>query len=56
MLLGRLGHELANIYHDTLQAPLPSKLRALIERLETTLDTDEDARPQVAAARDGISR
>ena len=56
MLLGRLGHELANIYHDTLQAPLPSKLRALIERLETTLDAGEEARPQVAASRDVASR
>jgi hypothetical protein len=34
MLLGRLGSELALIYHDTLQAPLPAGLRALVERLD----------------------
>lgn len=33
-LLGRLGSELALIYHDTLQAPLPSGLQTLIDRLE----------------------
>jgi hypothetical protein len=34
MLLGRLGSELALIYHDTLQAPLPPGLRALVDRLD----------------------
>ena len=33
LLLGRLGSELALIYHDTLQAPLPSGLQTLIDRL-----------------------
>ena len=48
MLLGRLGHELANIYHDTLQAPLPSGLSALIDRLETALEPEACPGPQVA--------
>ena len=34
LLLGRLGSELALIYHDTLQAPVPAGLQALIDRLE----------------------
>ena len=52
MLLGRLGHELANIYQDALQAPLPAKLHALIERLETVLDPEDKARPQETTRRD----
>lgn len=34
MLLGRLGHEIARIYHDTLQSPLPPRLQELIDRLD----------------------
>jgi hypothetical protein len=34
MLLGRIGRELALIYHDTLQSPLPPRLQELVERLE----------------------
>jgi hypothetical protein len=55
MLLGRLGHELAGIYQDALQAPLPAKLHALIERLETVLDPDETARRQETTSRDRFS-
>ncbi|NNM71408.1 hypothetical protein [Enterovirga aerilata] len=50
MLLGRLGRELAHVYHDTLHAPLPAALRALIDQLEAALDTGEGSRPQVASA------
>lgn len=34
VLLGRLGNELARLYRDTLQAPLPPRLQALIDRLD----------------------
>lgn len=37
LLLGRLGSELALIYHDTLQAPLPAALQELIDRLDPSL-------------------
>ncbi|MDB5512848.1 MAG: hypothetical protein JWR08_2331 [Enterovirga sp.] len=37
VLLGHLGSELALIYHDTLQAPLPAALQALIDRLESAI-------------------
>lgn len=45
LLRGRLGSELALIYHDTLQAPLPPRLRALLERLDrpTRPRRDQDA-------------
>ena len=33
-LLGRLGTELADIYHGSLQAPLPPALQTLIDRLD----------------------
>ena len=33
-LLGRLSSELARIYGDTVHAPLPSRLQALIDRLD----------------------
>lgn len=33
MLLGRIGRELALVYHDTLHAPLTPTLQALVERL-----------------------
>ena len=53
MLLGRLGRELANVYQDSLSAPLPSKLHALMERLEIALETGEQTphRPEPAADR-----
>ncbi|MDB5557354.1 MAG: hypothetical protein JWQ36_288 [Enterovirga sp.] len=56
MLLGKLGHELANIYHDSLQAPLPSGLRSLIDRLEAALDQGEEPAPQPATAREHMMR
>ena len=34
VLLGRIGSELALIYHDTLQSPLPPDLQELVERLD----------------------
>lgn len=34
VLLGRIGSELALIYHDILQSPLPPQLRELVERLD----------------------
>ena len=37
VLLGRLGSEIATVYQDTLDAPLPAGLRVLIERLELAL-------------------
>lgn len=33
-LLGRIGSELALIYHDTLQSPLPQGMQELVERLD----------------------
>ena len=42
MLLGRLGSEIALIYHDTLQAPLPPRLQELIDRLN---DVSRPRRP-----------
>ena len=46
LLLGRLGGELALIYHDTLHSPLPPRLQALIDRLEEASrshrETDHD--------------
>ena len=40
VLLGRLGRELAYIYEDTLRAPVPSRLQALVDRL---VDSDHAA-------------
>ncbi len=37
MLLGKLGSELALVYHDTLQAPLPAGLRRLVEHLDAAV-------------------
>jgi hypothetical protein len=54
VLLGRLGRELASVFGDTLQAPLPSRLHALMERLETVLELDTAAR-QHPAPGDGRS-
>lgn len=34
MLLGRIGRELALIYHDTLQAPLPASIQKIIDQLD----------------------
>jgi hypothetical protein len=34
MLLGRIGRELALIYHDTLQAPLPASIQRIVDRLD----------------------
>ncbi|MGA0595545.1 hypothetical protein [Enterovirga sp. CN4-39] len=57
MLLGKLGHELAHIYHDTLQAPLPAGLRSLIDRLEAVLDGGEATpQPQPLGVRDPNTR
>lgn len=44
VLLGRIGSELALIYHDTLQSPLPQGLLELVERL------DGEPRPEEAGA------
>ena len=41
MLLGKLGNELAHIYSDTLSSPLPSRLKSLIDRLESAIDGTE---------------
>lgn len=48
-LLGRLGHELGLIYHDTLQAPLPTGLKMLIDRLDQSLRTSDRPAPDTAA-------
>ncbi len=37
LLLGRFGQELAAVYHDTLQAPLPRALQLIVDRLEEGL-------------------
>lgn len=37
-LRGRLGAELARVYSETLTAPLPSALSALVERLARALN------------------
>ena len=51
MLLGRLGSELAHIYHETLQAPLPAGLRNLIDQLDAALDQSEQAERQPVTIR-----
>ena len=56
MLLGKLGHELAGIYHDTLQAPLPSGLQSLIDRLEAALGETEEPGLHPAALGERIAR
>lgn len=33
LLLGRLGRELARVYHDSLNAPVPARLQALIDQI-----------------------
>lgn len=45
-LLGRLEAELRQVYGDTLNAPLPSRLQALIDRLEDALGSNADARDE----------
>lgn len=34
VLLGRLGRELAHVLDDTLRAPMPARLQALIDQLD----------------------
>ena len=46
--LGRFGHELALVYHDTLQAPLPTRLQGLIDRMEQASRADS-ARQEAAS-------
>ena len=43
LLLGCLRTEITSIYGDPLQTPLPANLRALIDRLEDSLQ-DHDRR------------
>ena len=38
MLLGRLGCEIASIYQDSLQAPLPPRLQELVDRLDEAVN------------------
>ena len=52
VLMGRLGSELALIYRDTLDAPLPPRLRSIVERLdEHVLGRRED---DEFSAREGL--
>ncbi len=55
MLLGRLGHELAQVYRDTLHSPLPSALKTLVGRLEAALERD-NAHPRPAMVRERSPR
>lgn len=41
VMLGRIGRELANVFSDTLQAPLPARLQALVDTLEGSYSADE---------------
>ena len=41
LLLGRIGHELAHLYHDTLHSPLPADMQELIERLDHDVQMPE---------------
>ena len=50
VLRGRLGAELARLYGETLSAPLPSALSALVDRLANAL-SDHDADGSRADAR-----
>jgi hypothetical protein len=36
-LLGHLGTEIASLYRDTLLAPLPANLQAIVDRLERSM-------------------
>ena len=56
MLLGKLGHELAHIYSDTLSSPLPSRLKSLIDRLEIAIDGSEQPDQERAAWPDPARR
>ena len=47
LLLGRIGSELALVYHDVLQAPLPPRLRELVERLDRQSLSDETRKAEV---------
>lgn len=44
MLLGRLGSEIASIYHDTLGSPLPARLQELVARLDDVSGLSRDRR------------
>lgn len=41
-LLGRIGAELQHVFSDSLRAPLPSRLQALIDRLDDALGSDAE--------------
>ena len=43
LTMGRLGRELASVYGETLVAPLPASLQALIERLENAFEAEPPA-------------
>ena len=34
LVLGRIGQQLALVYHDVLRSPLPPHLRELVDRLD----------------------
>jgi len=40
-MLGRIGSELAALYHETLHAPLPEDLQELVEQLGPEDATDK---------------
>lgn len=42
-LLARLGQEVAHLFDDALQQPLPPRLRSLIEKLDRTRPEGERA-------------
>lgn len=44
MLLGRLGSEIASIYQDSLQTPLPPRLQELVDRLDEAVCGFNEAR------------
>ena len=50
-LLRRLGAELQQVYGDTLDAPLPSRLQMLIDRLEEALGSNSGARDERSSHR-----
>ena len=52
LLTGRLGSELTLIYHDTLQAALPPRLQAIVNRLEEALRCDRAAEEERTTSRE----
>lgn len=44
-MLGRLGRELADVYGDVADTPMPPHLRCLIEQLEAALDARAESGP-----------